>query len=359
MNIANIYRDLRIDFLKGIAMIMIVLLHSIQMIDGLSELIRKPILLGQIGVQLFFLCSGYLVVKPYSANGKTLDLHTSIRFFLKKYISLFVPFVTFLVIYLIVNYVYVTLQIELPYKNNTSILAILLNSLLLHGFFPFCLNNVVPGGWYVGTFLILIAISPLIMKWLKNGKQLLIAAVATALTSVVISIALNRIFHCDTSNGSFFYFSFLNQLPAYLIGMSLAFEAHEIKDSYFNHVLMDVVIGLAIVALFYFELSFSYALIPILAALMFADVFKLLTAVPNLIRSTKWICMIGRNTYVIYLSHFLAAWYIPVLIEKYFHIKGSVLFVIALCLCAVLCMISPYISLPLNKLSKWIEKRAS
>lgn len=40
-------RDIYIDYLKGLAMAMIVLLHSVQMVDGLPEIIRKPILLGR------------------------------------------------------------------------------------------------------------------------------------------------------------------------------------------------------------------------------------------------------------------------------------------------------------------------
>jgi len=75
-------RNFYIDYFKGLAMIMVILLHSIQMVKGLSPIIRKPILLGQLGVQLFFLCSGYLVMMQL--KGKKLGLSDSIDFMKKN-----------------------------------------------------------------------------------------------------------------------------------------------------------------------------------------------------------------------------------------------------------------------------------
>lgn len=354
---ANV-RDIYIDYLKGLAMVMIVLLHSVQMVDGLQEIIRKPILLGQIGVQLFFFCSGYLVMKSYCRNGKKAGLRDSVVFLRKKYINLAVPFVVFVVIYLTINYVYTVLQIDLPYKNSTDILSVILNVFLLHGFFPFCLNNVVPGGWYVGTLLILFVITPFIIRFtnIKKSGHMMIFSAVTALISVILSVILNHFFGVDTDNGSFFYFSFLNQSPAYFIGMSSALDEREIKGFPKSCIFRDGALLLMIAALFYFEFSFSYAVIPFLSALLFADVYRILYAVPVLVSKTKWICTVGQNTFAIYLSHFMVVWYIPLLIKKLFDINGIVLWLIILCLCVVMCMLAPIYSVPLNKLSKRIEK---
>ena len=174
--------------------------------------------------------------------------------------------------------------------------------------------------------------------------------------TLIVSVLLHHFLAIDTSNGSFFYFSFFNQAPAYLVGMSMALGNQIGNGSIGFRIIRAGTLVLVILALFYFEFSFSYAVIPLLAALMFADVYTFLSSLPTLIRKTKWLCRIGQNTFAIYLSHFLVAWYIPIIIEKYLHITGVVLWMIVLCLCAVLCVLSPYISLPMTKLTKWFEK---
>ena len=58
-------RYVGMDFLKGVSIILIILLHSIQVIDGIPSIIRTPLLFGQVGIQLFFLCSGFLLAKTY------------------------------------------------------------------------------------------------------------------------------------------------------------------------------------------------------------------------------------------------------------------------------------------------------
>jgi len=255
-------------------------------------------------------------------------------------------------IYLLINQVFMLLQIDLPYKNNTSTLSLFLNFFLLHGLFPFCLNNVVPGAWYVGTLIWLFVLTPVIFVRIKKSKDMMVLSSILLLISVVLSIILNK-FSIDTSNGSFFYFSFLNQSPAFLIGMSLSLSENETTDTLQKCLFRSSIVFIIIVALFYFEFSFSYAFIPFLSGIMFKDMYKILSAVPIfVIKKAEWVCYIGRNTFTIYLSHFLAAWYVPIMIKHYFKIDGLTLWIIALFSCMILCIFSQYISLLLSKFSR-------
>lgn len=152
-------RNNKIDFLKGIAMLAIVLLHSIQVIEGFPAILKTPLLLGQVGVQGFFVCSGFLVANSYFKEEKhSFERHS--RFMLKKYISLAIPFAISLAGYLLANAGFHLLGIAAPYANNTQSISVGLNLLLLHGLSPFCYNNVVPGGWYVGTLFLLFLLCP-------------------------------------------------------------------------------------------------------------------------------------------------------------------------------------------------------
>lgn len=53
-------RNKQIDFFKGIAIIMILLAHSTQRIEGLN-LVNQLFSFGQMGCQIFFLISGYTI----------------------------------------------------------------------------------------------------------------------------------------------------------------------------------------------------------------------------------------------------------------------------------------------------------
>jgi len=72
-------RDIKIDFLKGVAMVLIVLLHSIQFLNGIPTIIRVPVLFGQMGVQLFFVCSGFLIAKTYLGKESAIPIFIALK----------------------------------------------------------------------------------------------------------------------------------------------------------------------------------------------------------------------------------------------------------------------------------------
>lgn len=351
-------RYLGIDLLKGIAMILIILLHSIQRIDGIPAIVRLPLLFGQVGVQLFFVCSGFLLAKTYFKKDTAISFSSHGKYMLKKYISLALPFIFFLIVYIIINLVFEKNGIEVPYENNTSLVSVLLNALMLHGLFPFCLNNVVPGGWYVGTLFLLLLISALFRFEKKKTYELF--AVAIAAVAVALSVVLNAV-GVSVDNGSYFYFSFFNQLPAFIIGIKMgAFEPETRKTSFF--VLAKVVFSFAIVlALFFFGFSFSYAVIPILSAVAFEGVYELMCEIPEekIEKFGGFFIKLGRNTYPIYLAHFLTVWYVPVLI---FEVSGSkiggvLLWIVSLLISFLLCLAASGINGMFSKMIKSTVKK--
>lgn len=351
-------RDIRIDFLKGVAMLLVVLLHSIQFLNGIPTVIRVPVLFGQMGVQLFFVCSGFLIAKTYLGRESTVSLKGHGRFMLKKYVSLVIPFVLFLCIYILSNLCLETLGVDVPYSNNTHPLSIALNVLLLHGLFPFCLNNVVPGGWYVGTLFLLLLICPAFR--LKNRKSYFLAAVIVSAVATGTAFVLHAL-HMPTDNGSYFYFSFLNQLPAFLVGMGMGREERK-KQHPVAVILMRLAVEFVLIGiLFLFGFVFSFSLIPLLSAAFFADVYELLRKLPdeNIEKWGKPILHIGANTYPIYLAHFLTVWYIPNVLKAYLPMHWPLQWAIGLLGSAVLCMVAPYITAVTDMLKKKLLKKAA
>lgn len=73
-------REPTLDIAKGIAMLMVILVHSTQRIDNLMS-VFNIFKLGQLGCQLFFVVSGYLVMK--NAGKDTLK-----NYYIKRYSSM-------------------------------------------------------------------------------------------------------------------------------------------------------------------------------------------------------------------------------------------------------------------------------
>ena len=275
---------------------------------------------------------------------------------LKKYVSLVIPFVLFLCIYILSNLCLEMLGVDVPYSNNTHPLSIALNVLLLHGLFPFCLNNVVPGGWYVGTLFLLYLICPAFR--LKNRKSYFFAAVIVSAVATIAAFVLHAL-HIPTDNGSYFYFSFLNQLPAFLVGMGIGCEERK-RERSVGVILVRLVVEFGLIGLlFLFGFVFSFSLIPLLSAVFFADTYELLRKLPDE-RIEKWgkpILHIGANTYPIYLAHFLMVWYIPNVLKTYLPMHWLVQWGIGLLSSAVLCIVAPYITAVTDMLKKKLLKR--
>lgn len=54
-----IKRDNKIDFFKGIAMLMIIFVHSTQKFPGINNVIRQVSRCGQLGTQMFLVLASY------------------------------------------------------------------------------------------------------------------------------------------------------------------------------------------------------------------------------------------------------------------------------------------------------------
>lgn len=58
-------RDRDVDFLKGIAIILVMVCHASQPISAYNATIKMILSFGQLGCQIFFFLSGFLMYKKY------------------------------------------------------------------------------------------------------------------------------------------------------------------------------------------------------------------------------------------------------------------------------------------------------
>lgn len=308
MGETRIYKELNI--LKFIAIFMVFAVHTSQYIEGIISPVKILAMYGQTGCQLFFLVSGFLI-----ANSITNKESFSYSQYLKgKYINIAPAYIIMILFYMLLNLVLVNLfGVTVPFKNNNNVGAIIINMLLLNGLFPFCNNNVMIGGWYIGTTFILYLLSPFIINLLKSRKRLCnLLPYIVAFISLTITVLLKNSLPNLFGNNSFYYFSFINQMPAFLLGIALYYNIQNGKNR--NIYLCNLMfLGFTVVslALFYIRNTEVYSVIPLFTAISFYNLYFLVER----IKDNKVLSVLGEKiggvSFSVYLVHGVFAWYIP------------------------------------------------
>jgi len=215
----------------------------------------------------------------------------------------------------------------LPY-NFPNVMA---NVLLIHGMIPSANNNIVPGGWSIGTEMIFYAAFPAIF-WLSERIVDTRAGIGLAyllFASVAVNLALQlRMYTVSIgiTNDSFLYYSFINQLPVFTIGIIAFFVADrkmlpESRAMRFALALGCILFSFVTVFLWRMWRNPLFAIIPTTAACSFFCLTQLLRIVKI---STRLLSSIGRVSYSIYMFHFVFAWYVvPKIVQYLFGANGG------------------------------------
>jgi len=308
-----------INILKGLGAVLVFLVHYSQSFSGAPLLLRQVCMLGQLGVQAFLLCTGFLL-----AN----SLHDREGFrygnYLKKRLLNLAPlyWVT-LILYALVQSVFRRLGIRTLFSATYDLWGILSNVFLVHGLIPAYNNTVVPGGWFVGTAILLYALLPPLLLRRGRRKISVLAAPVVALFSVLVCLALQYIAPELTGNNRFFFFSVLCQMPAVLEGIRLYESEHIAITSLPRCITKLGVLGLLCTGIFYIGNGVLVCLIPWLGSLLFVQVYDIVCFVCK----KEWAQglmqffeKLGKNSYPVFLVHFMFAWFVPGAVK---HVLGG------------------------------------
>lgn len=243
-----------LDIIKGIAMIMVILVHYNQMyVNGINFFT-----FGQMGCQIFIVASGFGIALSLSRRLKEKNNKKEIIEFYKSRVKGIAPawWLMMIVVYLANTLAIKITGATLEIGTNRTFLAQLCNALFLNGLLPFCNNNVMPGGWYIGTSMLLYLIAPIIYFLFKKFKDkkiyvCLITSVLSILSIITLAIIAGKInpdyFTKLTANNSFGYFSILTQFPCFCLGILLYNEYKEKKIK--NNVIKNLILGSIILIL--------------------------------------------------------------------------------------------------------------
>lgn len=292
------------DAARALAAFMVIAVHTQQNFAATTPLVMTVAQMGQLGVQLFFVVSAFLIfdsLERLKHKGGSL-----LEYFFHRFLR-----VAPLYYVAIIGWTIVTRMAEsrpawgfgAAQTGAYTWPNILSNVLLIHGLIPSANNSIVGGGWSVGTEFLFYLLAPVLFEWRKRPWRI---ACAAAICMPFVSVAVNYL-QPDLEqpryviDNSFLYFSIINQLPVFVVGMLL----YCFRDAAFRMSAPVATAGMAIFAVatcwiwqrhFSGELTFFF--VPLLSAISFAFLLVLLKRAPK-IPST--ISVVGQRSFSIYL----------------------------------------------------------
>ncbi|MCT2563937.1 acyltransferase family protein [Chryseobacterium herbae] len=297
-----------INSLRGIAILMVVLVHTSQLFTFNTRVEEVIFDYGKMGVQLFFIASAYTLC--LSEDSRKKEGQHLIKFYIRRFFRIFPIYYLGIILYFILNY-YSGTYGAYTFKN------VLSNLFFIHGLIPSANNSIVPGGWSIGTEMLFYLIFPFLFRFLKSGNSFIKGAIIIFVAELVIFYFQRK----PSFNYEFFYFNILNQISVFVIG--IFFFLHKKYLTNERNAIIIFVIFTAI-ALFVsgnqdlFKIKgyrYAFRILPIISAISFCSLFVIAESF-NIVNNIVF-QKIGINSYSIYIIHFVLPFFILPKMEGY------------------------------------------
>ena len=289
-------------------MIMIILVHYGQ---NFSFSVCEAFQYLQMGCPIFFVASGFgimcLINNKYNGNLNK----SNTRQFYGSRLKALAPgwYIAFVIIFSVNTILLIVRGKTLSFGSNRDPVSIVINLLFLHGLIPFCNNNVMPGGWYIGTTVILYALTPIILKNINKWKNRKMFFIGSSIIGMLLWGILSFIFKDSFSYNGFDYYFFLVHYPEYLLGIILYYDLSELvlSDKEVKRCLPLGIVFLTIsIVLFYYPIRFlSFVSAWTTAIAAYWVLYYMLSNEKEGNMTGIWSILekYGRNSYCIYLLH--------------------------------------------------------
>lgn len=346
--------------LKAIAIFFIALTHYSQMFS--TTFIDEVLAMGQMGCQFFLVVSCFTLSVSQEMEPKSYR-----QFIIRRFQRISIPWWLALIAYVLAGYGSMLLFKKNYFGTNIDPISILLNFVFLNGLLPFCNNNVVRGGWYIGTTVLLYLLHPFLFNIYKKsmekcGKYLkvLFPSLLFCICFPVLNvISLNL--PDAIENNTFWYFNVINQLTCY----SLGFILYDFwKNDEFDKVHIPwIKCGLALLigaVVFYSNWGVAPLLIPLLFGIV--SVYLMIALMKSNMLSLQKLVgeklnKIGKLSFSLYLTHLFVVWYFTRAIKyvlSRFIISEVLMFFIILPIATVCCY---FAAILFNRIVGMIESR--
>ncbi len=213
-----------LDQARSIAITAVVAVHLSFQFPHLPHWATVLARMGQYGVQLFFVISAVTIFMTLEADRARYRAatHVTARFYVKRFFRIAPLYYVAILAYGLMSWYTYNFQ-----SDHASILGphdasdVVLNLLFLHAVSASAINNVVPGGWSIGVEMLFYAIAPVIFFYVTTRRRLLTlsALMLLACAAFLATGACGGTLDCNVANNSFFYFWPPVQVPCFLVGI--------------------------------------------------------------------------------------------------------------------------------------------
>lgn len=304
-----------IDAVRGIAILLVVLVHQAGAVDAilpLSVVGRQIGDYGHMGVQMFFVASALTLGLSFARRRS--ENHALARFYIRRVFRIAPMYWLAIGLYFLVA-VFLTGTSE-----KFTALNVAANVLFVHGFVPSAINDIVPGGWSIAGEMFFYSWFPAVFigaSWIYDrrgvGGLLLVAG--------TILVAYGAAWHMipqftvyEIARGNIFYYWAPAQVPVFIVGLTgyFAWKSWPPARAGINFAAFTVLTAATIV-LWRSGYVAAFAWVPSIAAVSFVFLMR---GVSTLGRLPSWIQEVGKVSYSMYILHFLVVWFIaPVVIR--------------------------------------------
>ncbi len=298
----KVINDKRLDYidsLRGLAVLMVVLVHVSQIADmsNFNSIIQKIFSDGAKGVQLFYIISGFTIwLSIYKISIK--NTYSYKNFMIRRFFRIAPMWYMAIIVYLLIDGT--GARYWLGDVQNISILNIIFNFIFLHGFNPYYINSIVPGGWSIGVEMVFYVIAPLLYKYC-NSTDLSIKMFAL---SLILGKGLGKILLHICPIGSqelwsnYLFFWLPSQLPYFFIGITL-FNCIYKKDRLLSK--GSYMCLIAVLAVLYLAPDSVTS-----SAILLAGLFIVYSKGSIIVLNNSIMQYVGKLSYSVYLTHFIA-----------------------------------------------------
>lgn len=336
-------RNQSLDLLRGVAILLVIAVHSQEQAVG-----SMPILTwfaktcGELGVQLFFIVSGYTMMLTY---GGRLDLAAARSFYIRRVFRIAPLFWIAIVFYLLTR----GQGIKTFAPDGIGTVDVLLTFLFLHGYSVNAYNSVVPGGWSIAVEMQFYLLFPLLIALFRRSNGPMLCYALIALVSVVGQFAADNYLIPNLAASlppgqkplaeGMFYCWLPHQLICFGFGI-LLYDYIELKNRPTWGALF----------LFGAALSSSWG-----AEVALLAVFAFAVLASNVTMSAM--ALFGRHSYAIYLVHFAVLSAMTTLVPP----NPLLLFLTVACssLAFSYCLIEPFIERRFNRMGHALASEAA
>lgn len=291
-----------VDALRGYAVLGVLLVHTALYFknDLLPVAFKNMVAHGAMGVQLFYMASAFTLFLSLSAR-KSEEKHPVRNFFIRRFFRI-APLYWLAIVYFLwqngtgVNY--------FSGKDGVTTDGIISHFLFFHGFNPYYINSLVPGGWSVSIEMAFYLMVPFLFTRISNIHKAFGFLALTMVLRLIFNILLRKMPGTDPEYlwEQFQFFYLPSQLPIFALGFIFFFIYKGEKLNEVSGFVSMLVLSLFAVDLFTdkslfvpFHLKFG------LLFLMFAVVLQ---SRPKSILVNPLVGYIGKVSYSMYLVHF-------------------------------------------------------